>query len=182
MNITESSGESSCKGQENGDASNSSERPLKKARFAWQVKGKYHLKNEESESLNSGASSTQLNTPESSNELNSNSMGSEENLEILGDYLLKQDFNTLDSVITDTDETLLTPSSSVSTEKLQYPRYVTSYDNNESYALNMQSNRDGDDISFPISMVLSQNYTEDQCIAKWQARQVNNNINLFYYK
>lgn len=182
MNVAESNGESSCKGQENGDASNGSERPLKKARFAWQVKGKYHLKNEESESLNSAAKPEQLNKTESSNELKTNSMGSEENLEILGDYLLKQDFNTLDSVITDTDEVLLTPNSSVSTEQLQYPRYVSSYDNNESYSVNTNSDRDSDEIMFPISMVLSQNYTEDQCIAKWQARQmakgfVDNRIN-----
>lgn len=38
----ESRGQSSCRGQEDGDGS---DRPLKKARFAWQVKGK-HPKND----------------------------------------------------------------------------------------------------------------------------------------
>ncbi|KAI5643839.1 hypothetical protein NE865_04015 [Phthorimaea operculella] len=182
MNSSGTSGEPSCKRQENGDASTGSERPLKKARFAWQVKGnrKYHLKNETSEAITASATSSESGKPSSSqNESISHDLvgSTEQNLEILGDYLLKQDFNTLDSVIADSDKSLLKPSTSLPTEKLEYPRYVSSYDNSS----NTSSSRD-DQMSLSLSMVASQSYNEDQCIARWQARQmakgfVDNTIN-----
>ncbi|KAG6461372.1 hypothetical protein O3G_MSEX012583 [Manduca sexta] len=179
MNITKSSGESSCRGQENGDSSTGSERPLKKARFAWQVKGKYHLKNDIPDPPNNAAPTT---TSDRATTSNASDMGTEQNLEMLGDYLLKQDFNTLDSVIADSEKSLLTPSTSISTEKIQYPRYVSSYDNNESSRGSRTSQENSDVVSLPMSMVVSQNYTEDECIARWQARQmakgfVDNTIN-----
>ncbi|XP_072937989.1 uncharacterized protein [Epargyreus clarus] len=178
MNVPGTAGESSCKRQENGDSTMESERPLKKARFAWQVKGKYHLRNEIAETAKApvaavndsdkaGSSSASTND---SNDIVGNT---EQNLEILGDYLLKQDFNTLDSVITDTNKSIL-PSTSISPEKLPYPRYISSYNStvNKSRSENA---------SIPMSLV-SPNYSEDQCIARWQARQmakgfVDNTIN-----
>lgn len=176
MNIPDSTGESSSKRQENGDASTGSERPLKKARFAWQVKGKYHLRNETNDSNKTSAvlaNEPNAAGPSSESINNSNDLvgNTEQNLEILGDYLLKQDFNTLDSVITDPDKSLLTPSASVTTETLQYPRYISSCDNhpNTAFRSNMNNN---EHILIPASMVVSNNYNEDQCIARWQARQV----------
>lgn len=176
MNIPDSIGESSSKRQENGDASTGSERPLKKARFAWQVKGKYHLRNEITDSNKTSAVLTsESDEAGSSTETISNSNGlmgnTEQNLEILGDYLLKQDFNTLDSVITDPDKSLLTSSTNVTAETWQYPRYISSYDNNSNAAFKSNTNND-EHISIPASMVMSNNYNEDQCIARWQARQV----------
>ncbi|XP_028043600.1 uncharacterized protein LOC114253056 isoform X1 [Bombyx mandarina] len=165
MNITKASEESSCTGQENGDGSTDSERPLKKARFAWQVKGKYHLKNENSDS----SEDSTVPGPSLSSESNSSDIETKQNLEILGDYFLNQDFNTIESVITDSEKSLLTPSTSVSNGKLQYPRYVSSNDNNENCRTSGGFNSA---MSVPMSMVVSQNYTEDQCIARWQERQM----------
>ncbi|KAL4717179.1 hypothetical protein ACJJTC_017066 [Scirpophaga incertulas] len=185
MNIPNSLGESSSRQQENGDASGP-ERPFKKARFAWQVKGKYHLKNEtnnsprpipvpKNKSDGAGSSCSSTNTS------NSFVGNTEQNLEILGDYLLKQDFNTLDSVITDTDKSLLTSSTKLSTETVEYPRYVSSYENNNS-ADSIIENYENENFSIPLSMVVSNSCSEDQCIARWQAKQmakgfVDNTIN-----
>ncbi|CAH0588098.1 unnamed protein product [Chrysodeixis includens] len=176
MNVADSTGGSSRKGQENGDASSESERPLKKARFAWQVKGKYHLKNDASEiSKTSRMESLDPDLAGSSGSASSSkNVGAEQNLEILGDYLLKQDFNTLDSVhpvISDPEKSIHKPGSSVPTEKLQYPRYVSSFDNvtNNELRTNDNSNEFG---SHPISMVASPNLTEDHYIARWQAKQM----------
>lgn len=166
MNIPTSAGKSPCKRQENGDQTMESERPLKKARFAWQVKGKYHLRNETSENITRSDDLGQAGT--SSSNVSADLVGNtEQNLEILGDYLLKQDFNTLDSVITDNDKSL--PNTNTS-NKLEYPIYVSSYSRGSS-----SSSRNASDKTYsalPMSMILSQSYTEDQCIARWQARQV----------
>ncbi|XP_013140349.1 PREDICTED: uncharacterized protein LOC106104765 [Papilio polytes] len=176
MNIPTSAGKSPCKRQENGDQTMESERPLKKARFAWQVKGKYHLRNETSENITRSDDLVQAGT--SSSNVSADLVGNtEQNLEILGDYLLKQDFNTLDSVITDNDKSL--PNTNTS-NKLEYPIYVSSYSRGSS-----SSSRNASDKTYsalPMSMILSQSYTEDQCIARWQARQmakgfVDNTIN-----
>ncbi|CAH4022330.1 uncharacterized protein LOC123707690 [Pieris brassicae] len=178
MNVPGTTGESSCKRQENGDGPVEPDRPLKKARFAWQVKGKYHLKNETCESnttntmKDSAHSSSSSQSPQEQKDLVGNT---EQNLEILGDYLLKQDFNTLDA-ITDSDKIVLP---STSSEKLQYPRYVSSFESSSS-----KDNRSSDDenSATPISLLHSNSYSEDQCIARWQARQmakcfVDNTIN-----
>ncbi|XP_045500948.1 uncharacterized protein LOC123698384 [Colias croceus] len=178
MNLPGTTGESSCKRQENGDGTIEPDRPLKKARFAWQVKGKYHLKNENTESKPSNTSK-EIDKPSSSNDNNnqrSNLVGNtEQNLEILGDYLLKQDFNTLDS-ITDAEK-ILPPSTS--NDKIPYPRYISSF---ESSSQGNRSSSDEDNVQSPMSLVHTNNYTEDQCIARWQARQmakcfVDNTIN-----
>ncbi|KPJ09884.1 hypothetical protein RR48_05086 [Papilio machaon] len=153
-----------------------SERPLKKARFAWQVKGKYHLRNETSENI-AFRSDDLGQAGSSSGNVSSDLVGNtEQNLEILGDYLLKQDFNTLDSVITDNDKTL----PNTSNDKLEYPIYVSSYSRGSSSSSRISSDRSYS--ALPVSMVLSPSYTEDQCIARWQARQmakgfVDNTIN-----
>ncbi|XP_063539623.1 uncharacterized protein LOC134748775 [Cydia strobilella] len=187
MNIPESTGESSCKRQENGDASAGSDRPLKKARFAWQVKGKYHLKNGTSDpGKPSNSTSNELDRASSSSDNENECIdavgNTEQNLERLGDYLLKQDFNTLDSVITDSESSLLKPSTSLSSEKLPYPRYVSSFDNSSSNNSMSSSANSQENRSIPMSMVVSASYSEDQCIARWQARQmakgfVDNTIN-----
>ncbi|XP_068622680.1 uncharacterized protein [Battus philenor] len=183
MNIPSSAGKSSSKRQENGDRAIETERPLKKARFAWQVKGKYHLKNENAENINKEVYKPEV--PEkasSSSESDSNDLvgNTEQNLEILGDYLLKQDFNTLDSVITDDDKDVL-PSTSVPNNKIEYPRYVSSYSRHSSCSPRKLTNEKLHS-PIPMSMVLSHSYSEDQCIARWQARQmakgfVDNTIN-----
>nr|XP_049702510.1 uncharacterized protein LOC126055830 [Helicoverpa armigera] len=184
MNLDESAGCSSSKGQENGDASNGSERPLKKARFAWQVKGKYHLKNETSGQPKTSTTES-IDPPAvagSSGSGSSNNIGTEQNLERLGDYLMKQDFNTLDSVMAEPDNSHLNPSA---TDNFQYPRYVSSrVEALPRHILQTDYNYNDDDEmeSVPMSLVPSQCYTEDQCIARWQARQmakgvVDNTIN-----
>ncbi|KAG7300187.1 hypothetical protein JYU34_015736 [Plutella xylostella] len=186
MSKPSSEAESSCKRQENGDVAAGSDRPLKKARFAWQVKGKYHLRNDTSETDkpstanrdpdNAGTSSDSEND---SNDLVGNT---EQNLEILGDYLLKQDFNTLDSVITDSDKSLLKPCPNISPGKLSYPRYVSTYETGGA-SHNSSDYSSRDNVSIPMSMVhQSPSFSEDQCIARWQARQmakgfVDNTIN-----
>ncbi|XP_023947291.1 uncharacterized protein LOC112052442 [Bicyclus anynana] len=173
MNLPGTAGESSCKRQENGDGSET-ERPLKKARFAWEVKGKYHLRNE----LSQGKPKPEATKAGSSLEHEAKLIGNtEQNLEILGDYLLKQDFNTLDSI---TDSNALLPSTSISTEKISYPRYVSSFESSRGRSESGSSN-----VCAPIvakSVVYSNKDSEDQCIAKWQARQmakcfVDNTIN-----
>lgn len=56
MNFGESSGDSSSDAQENGaSASSDCERPHKKARFPWQIKGKHHLKNQTIEPIESSS-------------------------------------------------------------------------------------------------------------------------------
>lgn len=182
MNITETAGGSSSKAQENGDASNESERPLKKARFAWQVKGKYHLKNDANNTAKtSSPTSSDHDAAESSGSGSSNNRGTEQNLDILGDYLMKQDFNTLDSVISPSDQTLLTPSTSISNEKVPYPRYVSSFEQNSNNVLKRSSESSNDKLH-SVSRTLIQSFTEDQCIARWQTKQmvkgfVDNTIN-----
>lgn len=177
MNVPELAGESSSKRQENGDASAGSDRPLKKARFAWQVKGKYHLKNgtaEHSKTSSAVASELDRSSSSSDNEIECNGVAAntEQNLERLGDYLLKQDFNTLDSVIAESESSLLKPSTSLSPDKLNYPRYVSSYDNNSSSNSISSCGNSQENRSIPMSMVVSASFSEDQCIARWQARQV----------
>ncbi|XP_039758747.1 uncharacterized protein LOC120632802 [Pararge aegeria] len=171
MNLPGTAAESSCKRQENGDGTEP-QRPLKKARFAWEVKGKYHLRNELSEAK-SKADTVKAGSSSESHE--SKLVGNtEQNLEILGDYLLKQDFNTLDSI---TDNNVLLPSSSISTEKLSYPRYLSTYESSRNLTESCSSNEP------PASKSSYSNKdSEDQCIAKWQARQmakcfVDNTIN-----
>ncbi|KAI8434376.1 hypothetical protein MSG28_012425 [Choristoneura fumiferana] len=166
MNVPESAGESSSKRQENGDASPT--RPLKKARFAWQVKGKYHLKNgtpEHSKTSSAVASELDRASSSSDNEIECNGAAgnTEQNLERLGDYLLK-------------------PSTSLSPDKLNYPRYASSYDNNSSSNSISSCGNSQENRSIPMSMVVSASFSEDQCIARWQARQmakgfVDNTIN-----
>ncbi|CAK1542190.1 unnamed protein product [Leptosia nina] len=177
MNVPGTAGESSCKRQENGDGTIEPDRPLKKARFAWQVKGKYHLKNENCDSKPTNTAKDIAHAASSSdtvgqrNDLVGNT---EQNLEILGDYLLKQDFNTLDS-ITDSDKIVLP---STSNEQLPYPRYVSSFESSSN-----RDNRSSDgENSLTPTLLHASNYSEDQCIARWQARQmakcfVDNTIN-----
>lgn len=169
MNNETPYGESSCKRQENGDVVAECDRPLKKARFAWQVKGRHRLKND-TPKLESSASTTadsDKSTSSSDSEIDSNQVGSaEQNLEILGDYLLKQDFNTLESVITDSEKSLLKPCSNLSIETVQCPRYVSSY---EAAALGASRN-----VNTTVAAMSHQtvNANEDLCIARWQAKQV----------
>ncbi|XP_047532302.1 probable myosin light chain kinase DDB_G0279831 [Vanessa atalanta] len=180
MNLPGNAGESSCKRQENGDATTEPDRPLKKARFAWEVKGKYHLRNEISDEKSSTLNETDRAGSSSEHECEAKLVGNtEQNLEILGDYLLKQDFNSLDS-ITDTNTSLL-PSSSIPTEKLSYPRYISTFESS-SRDFSESSSSTGERMSIPKSMVYSNKDIEDQCIARWQARQmakcfVDNTIN-----
>lgn len=170
MNIPCSYGESSCKRQENGDETGS-DRPLKKARFAWQVKGKYHLKNEFPEHEKSAAVSTRDSIPAGSSDSESDTndlvTSTEHNLEILGDYLLKQDFNTLDTVITDCDKLTTKSGPTVEPGKLSYPRYTSSFvSNSRSPPIDPNKN-------LSVPMAVAHQIHEDYCITRWQDRQVN---------
>lgn len=49
-------------GHKNGDAKSKKNRPLKKARFAWQVKGKHHLKTDSNKNNNNEPSTARVNT------------------------------------------------------------------------------------------------------------------------
>lgn len=179
MDSSGSSEIASCKGREDGDGPTGSERPLKKARFAWQVKGRYHLKNDISEAKAATSSSAAVETSESRSTSTDVNV-TEQNLEILGDYLLKQDFNTLDSVIAEPEKSLLTPSTIISNANVSYPRYVSSTNNNVDISLNKSSN--SSNVQSQAMIAVQNSISEDHCIAKWQARQmakgfVDNTIN-----
>lgn len=216
MNFEHSCGESSNKRQENGDKMSDNDRPLKKARFAWQVKGKYHLKEQDvnvinesiklkndvliNESDDDDASLKDSSSDESKTD-NEIAASAEQNLEILGDYLLKQDFNTVvDTVVNDFPIALTGVDTSSNVNNLPYPRYVPSSDNIESlipsnrFVTPTNGNTNGNnnrlrDINIgnvnivPVSMVgQNSSSTEDLYLARWQARQmakgfVDNTIN-----
>ncbi|KAJ8718562.1 hypothetical protein PYW08_002799 [Mythimna loreyi] len=212
MNLEESSEVSSCNGQENGDGFNGSERPLKKARFAWQVKGKYHLKNENNDPAKiSTTESTACETagPSGSgcNSSNSNNIDTEQDIQTISGYSLNKNFETLDSV-NDADKSGLKPnrrnlssrespssnsfmsSSTLPEEILKDSRSFTYQNKTESKVVKpidaqtgvsqvpisnymFQSDDNCDEYEFGLmSMMTTQNYTEDQCIARWQAKQM----------
>lgn len=176
MNKAETAEGSSCKRQENGDASNESERPLKKARFAWQVKGKYHLKNETNDTVK--ASSTTLPDPDvaltSDSGSSTSSINTDQKLEILEDYLMEQDFKTLDRVISASDKSVAPSTSKPKNESLPCPQYMSSCEQNPNNIL--KTSNEGRKIknTCPSSMVVSPSYAEDHCITRWQIIQVNN--------
>ncbi|KAJ8714627.1 hypothetical protein PYW07_002852 [Mythimna separata] len=213
MNLEESSEGSSCNGQENGDGSNGSERPLKKARFAWQVKGKYHLKNENNDPAK--ISTTESTVPETagpsgsgSNSSNSNNIDTEQDIKTISGYSLNKNFDTLNSVFNEPDKSglkpskrnlgsrensisnIFTPSATLAEEILNNTRNFISQDNTECKIVKpidaqignsevpisnymFQSDDNCDEFEFGImSMMTPQKYTEDQCIARWQAKQM----------
>lgn len=184
MSFTERCSGSSSKRQENGDMFSESERPLKKARFAWQVKGKYHLKNGSNEDLSPNKTpsinETTAFVPDSSNEPQKRNESTQSNVETLGNYILTQDFNTLDSVIIDSEKSILKPCKDVSVENINYPRYIPSYNN----GMNVPSESTGSSTSSSRSITTTELIkhdpiiTEDMCIARWQARQVFINISV----
>lgn len=175
MNFDESPGGSSSKGQENGDDSNGSDRPLKKARFAWQVKGKYHLKNDandaavdattstESESTDeemAGCSGYTCLTPDDllDNTNTDISEAIDPYLDTLGEYIYDQELKNLQYVTGSADESLRRIS------KIEDFEYKTT--RNDSVIGSYEVD------SVPMSLVASETYTEDQCIARWQAKQM----------
>ncbi|GBP07633.1 hypothetical protein EVAR_2758_1 [Eumeta japonica] len=106
MNISQQAGESSSNRQENGDNTAEIERPLKKARFAWQVKGKYHLKDES----NNKKSYPNAESPQdtmfpipSDNEIATCTMG-EQHFDAIEDFMLNSKLSKLDPV-PDTENT-----------------------------------------------------------------------------
>lgn len=194
-------GESSCKKHSHND-NTSNGRPLKKAKFPWQVKGKYHLKDqdeamdedpaqpEETSAVQSGK--TESAEPDKSN-LVENKFDNkvEENLEMLGDYLLKQDFSSLNTLLfgPETEEKAKkVPENSTSSDQsasTTYPKYTPSYKNVPN------SNNNNGSIS-PITLEISDSSSdidtnniqtaapikqrpfreEDHYLRRWQARQV----------
>lgn len=210
MNLDESLGGSSFNGQENGDGYNGSERPLKKARFAWQVKGKYHLKNEDNDPAK--ISGTECTAPEtagpsgSGSDSSNDDIGTEQDIKAIGGYLLNKNFDALYSEVDDPDKygfkpsnrnlsyrdnsksNIITPSTTLPEEIINHSRNLISQDNTESKNFKPTDAQIGssqvplsryifptddssDELEFvPVSMV--ENYTEEQCIARWQARQV----------
>ncbi|KAF9417033.1 hypothetical protein HW555_005785 [Spodoptera exigua] len=174
MNFDESPGGSSSKGQENGDDSNGSDRPLKKARFAWQVKGKYHLKNDtndaaaeattstESESTDeemvAGCSGYTCLTPDDLLNNTDISEAIDPYLDTLGEYIYDQELKNLQYVTGNADESLRRIS------KIEDFEYKTT--RNDSVIGSYEVD------SVPMSLVASESYTEDQCIARWQAKQM----------
>ncbi|XP_075979617.1 uncharacterized protein LOC142978895 [Anticarsia gemmatalis] len=185
MNTPETAGESSRKGRENGDASNESERPLKKARFAWQVKGKYHLKNDINETVKTPTETAF--SPDvseiSGSSSNNDNRDTEQKLEILGDYLKNPVNNKLKTVFINSDQSL-TPSTGSANDSLLYPQYVNHHEQSvNSNVLKWTSASSNSYSLHSISTILSQNYAEDLCIARWQYKQmvkgsVDNSINV----
>ncbi|XP_013183654.1 uncharacterized protein LOC106129599 [Amyelois transitella] len=171
MNTTDSVEQTSSKRQENGDAPTGPDRPLKKARFAWQVKGKHHLRNHVSEPSSSLTGDIQAAGPSSSPDVTSGHVieNAEQNMDILGDYSLKQDFYTLNSVIADTETPLLEAIPSIPTDNLPYPSYVSS--TKKFYISEEYENDLG---SIPMSMLYKYSCRENQCISRWQAKQMAN--------
>lgn len=153
MDYIKSTGESLFKGREDGDAATGSERPLKKARFAWQVKGKYHLKNDTDETNKNIKSPS---AESSSSKLSSSSQGSSSTSR----YDVE---NYLDSV-RNPDCSSTTPINSFSNEEWQYPRYISSCERTSNSLLGSNSCNK--------MKTVSMTSTEDQCIAQWQAKQV----------
>lgn len=182
MNSEEQSGGSSSSGQENGDGSNGSERPLKKARFAWQVKGKYHLKNENNDpvkisTMGSIAPEDAGPSGSGSNSSTIDNIGSEQNIKTIGGYLLNKDFNVVDGL----DKSALNPSKiadnikktrSFSPQEEPLKKDFASSQYIPSKYLLANSDTSNSDELAPISWVEIKNYSEDECIARWQARQV----------
>uniref|UniRef100_A0A2A4J9K2 Uncharacterized protein n=1 Tax=Heliothis virescens TaxID=7102 RepID=A0A2A4J9K2_HELVI len=181
MNNDESAGGSSSRGQENGDASNGSERPLKKARFPWQVKGKYHLKNDTSDQPKTSTESTDppaiAGSSGSGNHRGGNHrvanriIYTEQDRAMLSE-ITKKSFNTLDPDMADQGDPHHNPRR---TNNFQYPRLVRSQvpiDPRDVLRIDIDDEME----SVPMSLVPTECNTEDQCIARWQARQMTRGI------
>ncbi|CAK1580941.1 unnamed protein product [Parnassius mnemosyne] len=178
MNTPGSSGSrnSSDYRQENGDQTMDSERPLKKARFAWQVKGKHHLKNDTSENNKASHNlSEDPERPESSSESDTSDVTdcTEDKLDNLDNILKKNIMEISDSYKTTSTKTLH-PITSISKKRFKYTvnKHVSTFHKHCICGMNS---------TIPSSMD-SYTYTEDQCISKWQDRQwakgfVDNTIN-----
>lgn len=197
-------GESSCKKHSHDSTSNG--RPLKKAKFPWQVKGKYHLKDqdetmEEDPVQDDKVSATQTESDEvgtaESFTIDEKHFDNkvEENLEMLGDYLLKKDFGSIDSLLLGPEKKQSSKkhpeTSSTSTEQsasTTYPKYTPSYkrvpnsnNNNDDSSLSSNnsdtsdSNNDIDNNeALSTTSYLSSQFTklDEQHMQRWQARQV----------
>ncbi|XP_077290418.1 uncharacterized protein LOC143914186 [Arctopsyche grandis] len=193
-------GESSCKKHSHNDNTSSS-RPLKKAKFPWQVKGKYHLKDQDEamdedpvqpeETTAVPSVKTESAEPDNSNPVeNKFDNKVEENLEMLGDYLLKQDFSSLNTLLfgpeTEENAKKATENSTSSDQSASttYPKYTPSYNNVPN------SNNNNGSIS-PITIEISDSSSDvdtniqpanpikqrvpredDQTLRRWQARQI----------
>lgn len=202
-------GESSCRRKLNIDKMSDSERPLKKAKFAWQVKGRYHLKDQEEIAENNVEENNTQITP-APNIVNVEQIDSitegiemtskaEENLELLGDYLLRQQDFSIAPIISNTpsessatevkpciipQEELSGPSSEIvstavvpleSPSEVKVP--VKNYTFNKGLAPSSSFKSFADDFKYtrplPITMQPRTVKSEDQYLARWQARQVN---------
>lgn len=196
-------GESSCKKHSHDSTSNG--RPLKKAKFPWQVKGKYHLKDQD-ETMEDpvGPDGKILPMPSESDEVatvESNTIEEkhfdnkvEENLEMLGDYLLKKDFGSIDALLLGPENEQSSKkhpeTSSTSTDQsasTTYPKYTPSYkrvpnsnNNDDSSISSINSDTsDSNDIdnneSSSTAPYLGSQFTklDEQHMQRWQARQVN---------
>lgn len=168
MSLSESCS-SSSKRKENGDESAESERPLKKARFAWQVKGKYNLKNESNGGLSTDRSKLDTtpvikpseSTPHCSKDLQNHLGGgsSGQNLD-LSDYLLKQDLKTI-TRRTRSDSEDSSSSEDDSAMSITYSKYLGNKINiincpNRTKNKNTRKHTKSD---------------VNACIAEWQAKQ-----------
>lgn len=202
-------GESSCRRKPNIDKMSDSERPLKKARFAWQVKGRYHLKDQEEISENNVEENNTQISPAPNivdvEQIDSITEGiemtskAEENLELLGDYLLRQQDFSVAPIINNspsensatevkpiiiTQEEISGPSSEIvsaavvpfeSPSEDKVP--VKNHTFNKSSAPSSYFKSFADDFKYtrplPITMQPGPLKSEDQYLARWQARQVN---------
>lgn len=201
-------GESSCRRKPNIDKMSDSERPLKKAKFAWQVKGRYHLKDQEVAENNVEENNTQITTAPNIvtvEQIDSITEGiemtskAEENLELLGDYLLRQQDFSIAPIINNTPSEssatemkpniipqgeisgpsselvsgAVVPLESTSSEvKVPVKNYtyksLTPSSSFKSFADDFKYTR-----PLPITMQPRPLKSEDQYLARWQARQVN---------
>ena len=194
MNSEESSGSSSCNGQENGDGYSGSERPLKKARFAWQVKGKYHLKNENNDPA-------KISTTESTASDMAGPSGSESYASDISNIDMTTEINknlcTSDSVVDEPDKSVTrtstgnldcedkpdsvsSPEATVFTDILNPQKSFSSQEHAESLALNSIESLIGrsQEKLAQCSILPFYNFhdwlesSEEECIRRWQFRQV----------
>lgn len=195
MNSEESSGGSSCNGQENGDGSNGSERPLKKARYAWQVKGKYHLKNENNDQAK--ILTTESSAPELAGPSGSESFASD--ISNIGQdnstTEMNKNLNTSNSVVDEADKSVcrpstgnhgsedkpdnvVTPNATVLADIINPQKSFSSQEHTESLVLNSIESLIGrSQEKMAHWTILPFDYdnwveTEEQCIKRWQYRQV----------
>lgn len=125
------------------DEPDESEKPMKKARFLWEVKGKHHLKDSYKNNIN-----TSINNNSSEPEAVNTTNESELDEKHAGDCLKKDPCNCLQQFLSRSEDIMV----DIEDE--------------------MNSNQIEDEYDFPLSLLGSNEKNQDYYLRKWQARQI----------